>query len=78
MRNSPSDAWILGYFPDTWSSSIQDTHTCNKLYPVYGYCLRILASFRRRRRAFLFWVIHIGNLAWVDAGFWVDHYEIYV
>ena len=65
-----------GYLDTSWilrSVSIPDTHTCNKLYPVFGYCLRILASFRRHRRAFLFWVIHIGNLVWVDAGFWVDH-----
>ena len=36
-----SDAWILGYFPDTWSFSIQDTHTCTPLYPVFRSRLRI-------------------------------------
>ena len=47
---SPGDAWILGYFPDTWFFSIQDTHTCTLLYPVFRSRLRIQA-FEKNRSA---------------------------
>ena len=46
----PGDAWILGYFTDTWSFSIQDTHTCNNKYPysdtVCGYLHTAQAGLR--------------------------------
>ena len=37
----PRDAWIHGYFVDTWQVKYADTYTFKSKYPVDGYCLRI-------------------------------------